>query len=462
MKTEINYELINDMYMSWLNERDPFIQRKIKDDIKSKVSLYEFLMYCQRYSSSPFKTFRNIFPLSHLFETLKQMQKHGKDISNFTHQSLLIETPEEVRTVSNFAKREPSSEINNFGLIFKGQNVFEYGDIKNIGEKFPYAYANNLSIEQVEQMVKSGKDYKGIPITITIDNISELPLEKLSCIEECFDVDGIKIVAKNRSVHNSHQGECTPLNLRTYKQIRNVVDNEILNNLYVDPSLDRMNIDLQLSAQILDKLANKIEYDFNAAEKPRFSKESKMASGLIGLLTGKSICKGYSEILRNVLSCVDIDSVVIDGVALDNAGKEGDHSWNLVKIGDFWFNVDLTIARENICEGKPSGNLFMSDMAFYETRKKFTFEKGKELNGKSMESTVIIGGHVKTYGTNDKQCKAYIAPVLTHNLIQKSRLYAENYEKDSKNTDYKGVIPYVGSVIEQTRSSSKNISGIIK
>lgn len=147
---------------------------------------------------------------------------------------------------------------------------------------------------------------------------------------------------------------------------------------------------------------------------------------------------------------------------MDNAGKEGDHSWNLVKIGDFWFNVDLTIARENICEGKPSGNLFMSDMAFYETRKKFTFEKGKELNGKSMESTVIIGGHVKTYGTNDKQCKAYIAPVLTHNLIQKSRLYAENYEKDSKNTDYKGVIPYVGSVIEQTRSSSKNISGIIK
>ena len=45
MKTEINYELINDMYISWLNERDAFIQRKIKDDIKSKFSPYEFLMY---------------------------------------------------------------------------------------------------------------------------------------------------------------------------------------------------------------------------------------------------------------------------------------------------------------------------------------------------------------------------------------------------------------------------------
>lgn len=75
---------------------------------------------------------------------------------------------------------------------------------------------------------------------------------------------------------------------------------------------------------------------------------------------------------------------------------------------------------------------------------------------------IIVGGHVRAYGTNTKQCKAYIAPALTSNLIQKSRLYAENYEKDSQNTDYKGVIPYVGSVIEQTRSSSKNISGIIK
>lgn len=461
MKTEINYELINDLYIAWLDELELFKQRKIKEDIKSRISPYEFLMYCARFSS-PFSDFKNIFPLSHLFEALKQMQRQGKDISNFTNQSLLIETPEEIRTVTNFAKREPSSEINNLGLIFNGQNVFEYGDIKNIGKKFPYAYANNLSIEQVEQMTKFGKDYKGIPITITIDNISELPLEKLSCIEECFDIGGIKIVAKNRSIHNTHQGECTPLNLKAYKQIRNVVDNEILNNLYVDPRLNRMNIDLQLSAQIIDKLANKIEYDFDAAEKPRFSKESKMASGLVGLLTGKSICKGDSEILRNVLSCVDIDSVVIDGVILDEVGEEKDHSWNLVKIGDFWLNVDLTGARENIRAGKPTGNLFMSDMAFYDTRKKVTFEKGKEINGKSIEATVIVGGHIRAYGTNNKPCKTCITPGITYNLIQKSRLYAQNYEKDSQNTDYKGVIPYVGSVIEQTRSSSKNISGIIK
>ena len=453
MKKEINYELINDLYMRWLNERDPFIQRKIKDDIINRISPYELLIYSARFSS-PFKAFRNIFSLNDLFETLKEMQRQGEDIKRFTNQSLLIETPEEIITVSNFARKEGTSEINNFGLVFKGTNVFEFGDIKNIGEKFPYAYTNNLSLEQIEQMLKSKQDYKGIPITITIDNIGELPLEKLDDIERAFDVDGIKIVAQNRTPHSAHQGECTPLTLRAYKQIRTVVDDEIISKLYVDENLDKMNIDVQLATQIIDKIANRIEYDFEAAKKPRFSNECKNASGLVGLLTGKSICKGYSEILRNVLSCVNIDSTVIDGIALD---ENGYHTWNQVKIGDFWFNVDLTFARNNICDGKPSGDLFMSDIAFYGERRKVTFEQGKEIKGKSMESTVMTGGHLRAYGSNSRQCKAYITPLLTSNLIQKSRLYAEDYNRESKSPNYRGVIPYIGSNAEKMRTNSKSI-----
>lgn len=452
MKKEINYELINDLYMRWLNERDPFMQRKIKDDIINRISPYELLIYSARFSS-PFKAFRNIFSLNDLFGTLKEMQRQGEDIKRFTNQSLLIETPEEIITISNFAKKEGISEINNLGLIFKGSNVFEFGDIKNIGEKFPYAYVNNLSLNQIEQMLKSRQDYKGIPITITIDNIGELPLEKLADIERTFDIDGIKIVAQNRNA-SAHQGECTPLNLRAYKQIRAVVDDEIISKLYVDENLDKMSIDLQLATQIIDKIANRIEYDFEATKKSRSSNESKNASGLVGLLTGKSICKGYSEILRNVLSCVNIDSAVIDGVALD---ENGDHTWNQVKIGDFWFNVDLTFARNNICEGKPSGDLFMSDIAFYGERRKVTFEKGKELKGKSMESTVMTGGHLRAYSSNNRQCKAYITPLLTSNLIQKSRLYAEDYHRESESPNYRGVIPYIGSDTEKMRTNSKSI-----
>lgn len=99
----------------------------------------------------------------------------------------------------------------------------------------------------------------------------------------------------------------------------------------------------------------------------------------------------------------------------------------------------------------------MSDQAFFGDRRKVTFEKGVELKGKSMESTVIIGGHSKPYGLNNKKCDTYITPAVTSNLIQNSRLYDEDYRKECNSKDYKGVVPYVGSNIEKTRSNSRNI-----
>ncbi|MCI9038275.1 MAG: hypothetical protein HFJ29_00080 [Clostridia bacterium] len=44
MKTEngINYELVNRLYMEWLNEQDPFMQRKRKEELKRKVSRTRF------------------------------------------------------------------------------------------------------------------------------------------------------------------------------------------------------------------------------------------------------------------------------------------------------------------------------------------------------------------------------------------------------------------------------------
>ena len=47
----------------------------------------------------------------------------------------------------------------------------------------------------------------------------------------------------------------------------------------------------------------RVEYDNDASKKPFGSTEVKNASGMVGLLTGKAVCKGYSEILRNIMIC---------------------------------------------------------------------------------------------------------------------------------------------------------------
>ena len=114
---EINYELIDELYYEWRNERDPFAQRNKRDEIKRKISPYEFLAYSSRNAYMPFKIFRNIFGLSDLFDTLEAMQLQGKDINHLTNQLLLIETPEDIKDLNNFAKRETTSNLSNLYCV---------------------------------------------------------------------------------------------------------------------------------------------------------------------------------------------------------------------------------------------------------------------------------------------------------------------------------------------------------
>ena len=77
-----------------------------------------------------------------------------------------------------------------------------------------------------------------------------------------------------------------------------------------------------------------------------------------------------------------------------------------------------------------------------------------------MESTVSVGNHLKIYGKKYKQCGGYIIPALTAFLIEDSRLYDENYVRNGKTLDYKGLIPYVGSSVEKNRSSANSIVAV--
>jgi len=175
------------------------------------------------------------------------------------------------------------------------------------------------------------------------------------------------------------------------------------------------------------------------------------ASSLVGLITGKSICQGYAEILRNVLSCVNLESKVIQG-----EGANGPHAWNQVKIGDKWYNVDITYAREDIINGEPSGDLFVSDEVFYGDRRKTIFDRGKQINKLNLETSVINGGH-KNIHRQAKTCKESMSPAITLKVIEQTRKCDDYYKKEGKSADYKGPIPYVGSNIEKMRSNSKNI-----
>lgn len=454
MKTEINYNMINDLYMGWLNETDPFMQRKRLDDIKRRISPHDLLMYSIRYAM-PFQAFKDIFSLKDLFKTLEEMEKRGEDITNITNKILIIQGVEDIQGLNDFAQKRTGSKVGNLRLKFQGSNLFSFGDVKKIGKKFPYACVNFIDIASIEQMLKEEKDYKGVPIIITIDNMGELPLDKLNNIERKFDVAGIRIIEKDRNVSI----EQSPISLEGYKQIRTVVDNEIISKLYVTEYANKTAIDIQLATQIFCLIADKVKYDKEIKGKYKqmsldewFSYYSGV-SNITGLVTGKTICGGYAEILRNVLSCVDIKSKTIVG----KTASEGCHAWNQIELGNTWFNTDLTWAAEQIREEKSSGDLFMSDVAFFGDRREMIFDKGQHRSGTSMEIEATVGGHTNVFNTNSEKCESYLSPYLTAILIKRARQYEEDYKKYDKSSDYKGAVPYVGSSIEKMHSSSKNI-----
>jgi len=439
MQTNSNYDLINRLYLDWLNEHDPIIKNQREKYIRNNVSLYDFLMYSAHHFS-PFKIFRKIFSLDDLFKTFEQMSPQDENLNYFINQQIVISNLEDIQTVNKYAQKAAPSVVDSLSLTFNGTDVFRYGDIYSINKTFTHSEVINLNLNQLDSMIKSNRYYKGIPITITVDNMGQLPLEKLNKIEKIFDVKAIRIMSKDKENH-SHQGQHNPITIDAYKELHTFIHNEIISKLYVDEKKDKTQTDYLLTLQVIDKLANMLDYDYEAAEKTKFSEESKQASNVTSLLKGKTICTGDAEILRNVLSCINIDCISVDGIALDDESKGAGHTWNQVKIGDIWFNVDLTFARYLIRDEKPSGDLFMSDIAFFGNRRTTTADQGK-----NVEATVRIGGHRSISSTNYHTCTKYIAPGLTKHLIEATREYKKNPNKNF-------VVPYVGSNIQKSRSN---------
>ena len=57
-------------------------------------------------------------------------------------------------------------------------------------------------------------------------------------------------------------------------------------------------------------------------------------------LEGKADCSGYADAFCVVCQLAGIDCIVVWGTANNRTINE-DHAWNMVKIGDDWYNVDV-------------------------------------------------------------------------------------------------------------------------
>lgn len=57
------------------------------------------------------------------------------------------------------------------------------------------------------------------------------------------------------------------------------------------------------------------------------------------LVKGKAVCEGYAKTFKMLMDIADIDCIMVTG----NVGENDiPHAWNMVKLDDSWYHVDVT------------------------------------------------------------------------------------------------------------------------
>lgn len=147
-----------------------------------------------------------------------------------------------------------------------------------------------------------------------IKSIAEISLEELELYKKNGQYSQIVVINDNKEVNQE-----TIYSIEEMIMIKEKVK-DITNDIhgkFTEPDYQK-----KVFTYIYTKLANLIEYDEYGAyccelggyEREMTEKFRELAANLYGgLINGKSICSGYSEILRNVLAEVGIESLYISG-----------------------------------------------------------------------------------------------------------------------------------------------------
>lgn len=139
--------------------------------------------------------------------------------------------------------------------------------------------------------------------------------------------------------------------------------NDILEGVEIPQNGDEES-ELKAFLEITKRLANHISYNQYAVSrdgKKDYNIQRECRSLYGGIVKGESVCAGYANILQQTLACVGIEAKYINGYSKEENG----HAWNQVKIGEKWYNVDLTWERNDIVRtGSISKEILKSDQEF--------------------------------------------------------------------------------------------------
>ena len=204
-----------------------------------------------------------------------------------------------------------------------------------------------LTIPQVERLIASGKT---IPqnVRVRIENVSELSAQKARDLvtqmnNNGMNLTGVQIFDDEKA---NRPNQIAPYSMAEYVASREILDRVVSGINPTDSDIDKF-------AVIYERLKENIVYNTPAcnhgdrAQAMYYAEKRNSSRNLLdGLTEGTCVCAGYSDILRNALDLVGIESRIVSGWGRASNPKSY-HAWNQVCLDDGtgtkrWYNTDLT------------------------------------------------------------------------------------------------------------------------
>ena len=237
------------------------------------------------------------------------------------------------------------------------EKLIKYNKLNNIKIILDLKDVENLNIEKIN-------------LVIQIDTVKELPQEKLELLLEKYNIKEIllgqipylskeyeylyDVMANMYGVDASQKLELEKINKITndiysvsdYKKILNALNNTI-EDLSIQNKIDGI-------YKIFDYIAKNVSYDDNGVKTTKIENQN-----LIGaVLKKKAVCEGYSKFLQQMLSLINVDSIVVQG---GEKKEDGGHVWNQVFVNNKWYNADVTAASYGFWHGEEVKTCLVKD-----------------------------------------------------------------------------------------------------
>lgn len=235
-------------------------------------------------------------------------------------------------------------------IYLRIRNLDEYKKLIN------YNHLKNIKVivdlKDLEQL-----DIKDLDLTIQIDKVNELPEDKLN---ELIKNHKIKEVLLGQIPYLTKDDEylyeimSKMYNIEPSKKLELEKINKITNDIYstddyrrilskFESIINQLDIKNQLDGfyKIFEFIANNVSYDEEGVTHTIISNQN-----LIGpIFQGKAVCEGYSKYLQQLLSLININSIIVQA---GESKEDGGHIWNQVFINEKWYNADVTVASYNV------------------------------------------------------------------------------------------------------------------